>query len=95
MTASNHAFSAFSFISFVLTFIPFAWHLEGEPRSFDARFFPYELRPDEVTYHTSMEHRNLHLYGMDRPGLSLPVHQLCRLGRQRNKLGPRVLRHRH
>lgn len=30
MTASNHAFSAFSFISFVLTSIPFAWHLQGE-----------------------------------------------------------------
>ncbi|KAF9451272.1 STE3-domain-containing protein [Macrolepiota fuliginosa MF-IS2] len=29
MTASNHAFSAFSFISFVLTAIPFAWHLEA------------------------------------------------------------------
>ncbi len=30
MTASNRVFSAFSFVSFILTFIPFAWHLEGE-----------------------------------------------------------------
>ena len=60
----NEVFSAFSFLGFVLSFIPLYWHLEGTSnfrcmiRAWDLRALP-----------CSLEHRDLHVHDMDRSWL--------------------------
>ena len=85
----NQVYTAFSFVGFILCAVPFYWHLEGTSK-FRYMFITRDLR----TLPYSMEHRHLHVHGLDGYWVFDPVRQLDRLERKHHQPGTGLLRHR-
>jgi hypothetical protein len=76
----NHVYSAFSFIGFVITFVPFYWHLEG--MRIVITCFGVHLTYLLGTLRRSLEHRDLYVYALDGSWMPGAMYQFDCVGQK-------------